>query len=85
MGSKRPIPPPVQPIRVIIVGDHPWSEQMGWIEHADGESGFLVTRILGTGPDMYKVKMDNGQLCFASANNLRTMDRPTSPPPPRRK
>lgn len=57
-------------IKVRIVGDHPWTGTNGEID-LEPSGGVKVTRILGTGPDMYKVRMENGQECFAEMKHLR--------------
>lgn len=68
MTSSQPKTP--SPIAVRIVGSHPWSGYAGVINPEDG--GFVAHRILGRGPDMYKVALENGHECFASKANLRT-------------
>jgi hypothetical protein len=85
VNAKKPEPAPAQPIRVMIVGDHPWTGNAGWI-YPEADGTFRVCNVLGTGPDMLKVKLDNGQECYAEKQWLRTITaRPTSPPPPRKK
>ncbi len=58
----------LKPIKVQIVGDHPWSGHVGEIRPVEG--GYEAHRILGKGPDMYKVTLGNGHECFASKQNL---------------
>ena len=58
------------PIRVSIVGSHPWSGSSGVIEAEPG-GGVYAHRILGTGPSMYKVLMESGEECFAELRHLR--------------
>ena len=56
------------PIRVEIIGDHPWAGMMGWIEPVNGR--YKKIRIMGAPPVMYKVKLDNGHYCFASRKQM---------------
>lgn len=72
-------PNPPQPIRVIIVGDHPWTGKLGYIEPIAPGRGYAVIKLCPSGPDMYRVKLDNGSSCYASKNNLRTIGCPRTP------
>lgn len=60
-----------QPIRVAVVGEHPWSGEFGFLEPKG--SGYEVIQVLGRLPDMYKVKLNNGHECYASKANLRSL------------
>jgi hypothetical protein len=57
--------------RVLVVGDHPWKDHIGWIK-PNSDGGYETVRVLG-GPVMYKVTLDNGHECFASAINIRKL------------
>lgn len=78
-------PSPPQPIRVIIVGDHTWSKELGWIEPIAPGRGYQVVKLCASGPEMYRVKLDNGSSCYASKKNLRTIGVTKSPRKPKRR
>lgn len=82
MGSKKPEPPPAQRIRVAIVGDHPWAENFGWVESVE-PGKFLVLKVFLE--DLVKVTLDNGHECYAGKQHLKIVERPTSPPQPRKR
>ena len=73
MNARKPEPSPAKPIRVRIVGNHPWAGNAGWIR-PDADGKFRICNVLGSGPDMLKVTVDNGQECYAEKRHLRTID-----------
>jgi len=79
MGIRKSQPCPPQPIRVVIIGDHPWADNFGWIEPSP--EGVATISVMGT--PMVKVRLDRGEECYAEKKHLRKIERPVSPSPPR--
>lgn len=60
------------PIRVRIVGKHPWTGSSGTVARTD-TGGVQTIRIFSTGPEMVKVILDGGHECFAEKKHMRLL------------